>query len=374
MKHQKHSNLIKRNNGNFAPNEIAILGTKCSNIAQIVQNITKKLQKKYKIGYFDASHNFEKQIPFFDKFIYNKNGFFEETINKNDNPYNLKITFNKYDMVFINGNHYPATQQILVLDAEKESSVKKRLKQLNNIQFVITTDKNLDYFSFLTKHYPEIKNLNKYDINDVDNISKHMENLIRQAIPRVNGLVLIGGKSTRMGTDKSKLQYHNKPQSEYLFQLLEDVLGGNHTFFSVRDKYQLQNTQIITDTFLNLGPFGGICSAFQSNPNVAWLSLAIDLPKIDKKLINKLLQHRNPSKIATAFKGKSKKFPEPLITIWEPKAYPVLLQYLAQGYSCPRKVLINNDVKIVEIDDTVIQNINTKEEYNEFINNQKKFT
>ena len=370
-KHQKHSNLIKRNNGNFAPNEIAILGTKCSNIAQIVQNSTQKLQKKYKIGYFDASHNFEKQIPFFDKFTYNKNGFFEEVIDNNDNPYNLKITFNKYDIIFINGNHYPATQQILVLDAEKEASVKKRLEQLNNVQFVITTNKNLDYFPFLTEHYPEIKNLKKYDINDVDNISKHIENLIQQAIPRVNGLVLIGGKSTRMGTDKSKLQYHNKPQSEYLFELLEGVLGINHTFYSVRDKNQLQNTQIITDTFLNLGPFGGICSAFQSNPNVAWLCLATDLPKMDKNLINKLLQYRNPSKIATAFKGKSKKFPEPLITIWEPKAYPVLLQYLAQGYSCPRKVLINNDVEIVEIDDIFIQNINTKEEYDAFINNQK---
>ncbi len=372
MKHQKHSNLIKRNNGNFAPNEIAILGTKCSNIAQIVQNITKKLQKKYKIGYFDASHNFEKQIPFFDKFIYNKNGFFEETINKNDNPYNLKISFNGYDMIFINGNHYPATQQILILDDEKEASVKKRLEQLNNVQFVITTDKNLNFFPFLIERYPEIINLKKYDINDVENITNHLENLIQQTIPRVNGLVLIGGKSTRMGTDKSKLQYHNKPQSEYLFELLEDILGNNHTFFSVRDKDQLQNKKIITDTFLNLGPFGGICSAFQSNPNIAWLSIATDLPKINKNLINKLLQHRNPSKIATTLKGKSKKFPEPLITIWEPKAYHILLQYLAQGYSCPRKVLINNDVEIVEIDDTFIQNINTKEEYNKFISNLKK--
>jgi molybdopterin-guanine dinucleotide biosynthesis protein A len=54
---------------------------------------------------------------------------------------------------------------------------------------------------------------------------------------------------------------------------------------------------------------------------------------------------------------------EPLITIYEPKAYPILLQYLAQGYSCPRKMLINNDVEIVEVDDDLIQNINTPEEF-----------
>jgi molybdenum cofactor guanylyltransferase len=40
-----------------------------------------------------------------------------------------------------------------------------------------------------------------------------------------------------------------------------------------------------------------------------------------------------------------------------------LLQYLAQGYSCPRKMLINNDVEIVEIDDDLIRNINTPEEF-----------
>ena len=62
-------------------------------------------------------------------------------------------------------------------------------------------------------------------------------------------------------------------------------------------------------------------------------------------------------------KGKNKQFVEPLITIYEPKAYPILLQYLAQGYSCPRKMLINSDVEIVEVDDDFIRNINTPEEF-----------
>jgi molybdopterin-guanine dinucleotide biosynthesis protein A len=112
-----------------------------------------------------------------------------------------------------------------------------------------------------------------------------------------------------------------------------------------------------------LGPFGAICSAFQQNPNVAWLVLATDVPFVNSEVIQLLLKHRNPSKIATSIKGKGKEFPEPLITLWEPKAYPVLLNFLAQGYSCPRKVLINSDVEIVEVDDLLIRNINTPEEF-----------
>ena len=52
-----------------------------------------------------------------------------------------------------------------------------------------------------------------------------------------------------------------------------------------------------------------------------------------------------------------------MITIYEPKSYSILLQYLAQGYSCPRKMLINSDVEIVEVEDNLIRNINTPEEY-----------
>jgi molybdopterin-guanine dinucleotide biosynthesis protein A len=36
---------------------------------------------------------------------------------------------------------------------------------------------------------------------------------------------------------------------------------------------------------------------------------------------------------------------------------------LAQGYSCPRKMLINSDVEIVEVDPYFIQNINTPAEF-----------
>jgi len=93
--------------------------------------------------------------------------------------------------------------------------------------------------------------------------------------------------------------------------------------------------------------------------------LATDLPFVDENLVKLLLEKRNPAKVATAIKGKGKQFPEPLITIYEPKSYPVLLQYLAQGYSCPRKMLINSEVEIVEVNDKLIRNINTPDEYTE---------
>ncbi len=54
-KHQKHTNLVRRKNGNFAPNEIAVLGAKCGIISELVQKVSQSLSQ-YKLAYFDASH------------------------------------------------------------------------------------------------------------------------------------------------------------------------------------------------------------------------------------------------------------------------------------------------------------------------------
>ncbi|REH56387.1 molybdopterin-guanine dinucleotide biosynthesis protein A [Tenacibaculum gallaicum] len=358
--HTKHTNLVKKHNDNFAPNEVAILGTKCDIIANLVYEVSKKLSK-YNLGYFDASHAKDVEQNMLSEYTFHHKGNLQLNTTAIVNKYEQRLQFYNHDFVFVNGNHYQGAKQILILDDEKEASVKKRLEQLTNIQFVIKLNESSTYFDCLLERFPNIKNITSYTIDQVDEITQHIQNLIEEYIAPVKGLILVGGKSTRMGTDKSELSYFGKPQKQYAKELLENC--SLDTFFSVQKPSEKENE--IHDTFLNLGPFGGICSAFQKNPNTAWLVLATDVPFVNKELISLLLQKRNPSKVATAIKGKNKEFPEPLITIYEPKAYGKLLQYLAQGYSCPRKMLINSDVEIVEVDDILIRNINTPEEFKE---------
>jgi len=369
-KHQKHAKLVRRNNDIFAPNEIAILGVKCSVITDFVQKITQKLQKKAKIAYLDASHNTELQTPNSDTFTTHASGNLNTSTTSELNEYNERIRFSNYDLLFINGNHFKGGKQILILDNEKEASVKKRLEQLDRIQFVVKRNDDASYFDFLIDKYPTIKNLKCYHIDEVDAIATHIHNLIQETIAPVQGLVLAGGKSSRMGKDKTQLTYHGKSQRDYAVELLEKNLLT--TYVSVAHNQELVSHEFIQDKFIDLGVFGAICSAFQQDPNKAWLVLATDLPFVNDEIIQLLLRHRDPKKIATAVKGKSKEFVEPLITIYEPKAYPILLSYLAQGYSCPRKVLINSDVEIIEVDDDLIRNINTPEEYQKVIKEIQK--
>ena len=109
---------------------------------------------------------------------------------------------------------------------------------------------------------------------------------------------------------------------------------------------------------------GGILSAMQQSPDAAWLTVACDLPFLSSESLGYLIAHRNPSRLATAFKSPDEDFPEPLVTIWEPRAYPVLMQALSEGLSCPRKVLIASDIELLPAPDTTeLQNVNDPAAY-----------
>lgn len=378
--HQKHTNLTRRKNGNFAPNEISILGTKCGIISDLVNQVSLKLSQ-FNLAYFDASHAKPLDSARDDKnnlssFVFHAQG----TVNIDSffpvNEYVQRIQFSQYDYVFINGNHYEGDKQIVLLDSEKEASINKRIDQISDVQFFVKLSNDIEPFQSIKEKFPNWDEIPRYGLDEIKKITEHVSKLISETIPSIKGLVLTGGESTRMGKDKSELEYHGKPQKVFVKELLE--AQGFETFYSVRNKSVVtssvssraesrgeksQTENEIADTFFNLGPFGGICSAFQKDPNSAWMVLATDLPFVNDNLVKLLLERRNPAKVATAIKGKRKQFPEPLITIFEPKAYSILLQFLAQGYSCPRKMIINSDVEIVEVDDDLIRNINTPEEY-----------
>ncbi|KUG08969.1 molybdenum cofactor biosynthesis protein MoaC [Solirubrum puertoriconensis] len=186
----------------------------------------------------------------------------------------------------------------------------------------------------------------------------------QQRVPLLRGLVLAGGQSQRMQTDKGRLHYHGREQREHAAALLAPWC--QEVFVSCRAEQAAElpaGLQPLPDQFLNLGPMGGILSALRHDPNAAWLVVACDLPFLSETTLQHLVQHRNPARVATAFQSPENEFPEPLITIWEPGSYGVLLQFLALGYSCPRKALINSNVELLQAPvPQELRNVNTPAE------------
>jgi molybdopterin-guanine dinucleotide biosynthesis protein A len=182
------------------------------------------------------------------------------------------------------------------------------------------------------------------------------------------GLVLYGGKSTRMGKDKGQLAYHGTPQREYLYKLLENIC--QQVFISIRDEQQASLPaafKFISDSDRYRGPFNGILSAHAMHPQAAWMVLACDLPLIDQATLEQLRDSRDPEKDATALATKKSRLPEPLAAIWEPSGLKKAEVYLSVSESsCPRKFLINSDTRLVYPQrDELLWNANSMDDFME---------
>jgi molybdenum cofactor guanylyltransferase len=164
------------------------------------------------------------------------------------------------------------------------------------------------------------------------------------------GLILCGGRSTRMEEDKSLIAYHGMPQWEYTYNLLLQFLP--EVYLSCRaDQSEIINSgkPVIIDSVVGSdhksgGPSVGLLSAYAAQPSTTWLVLACDLPLLSAQSLEFLIARRDPSKDATAFTNPVSLFPEPLVAIWEPSGLAKLKLSVDEGRNCPRKTLENGDI------------------------------
>jgi len=180
------------------------------------------------------------------------------------------------------------------------------------------------------------------------------------------GLVLAGGRSTRMQRDKAALEYAGRSQLERAVELLTPLV--ERVFVSVRpdqagDPLRARFAQIV-DSGRAEGPIAGIVAAQSRHPDAAWLVLACDLPLLNEKTLQQLLQARRPDRQATAYRSSHDGLPEPLCAIYEPSSREAIAAYVASGRHCPRKFLINADAALLDQPEPgALDNVNTPQEY-----------
>lgn len=136
-----------------------------------------------------------------------------------------------------------------------------------------------------------------------------------------NGLVLAGGRSERMGTDKAFLEYHGKAQWQFVYELL--AASCPKTYLSIRSN--IATFPCISDKYENTGPAAGLLSAFETEMKT-WLVVGIDYPYFGQEALRQLIQEHEPSHIATVFFKPESGYFEPMLGIYEPEFYGHLKQ------------------------------------------------
>lgn len=182
----------------------------------------------------------------------------------------------------------------------------------------------------------------------------------------LKGLVLSGGRSTRMHQDKAVLAYAGETQLDRAMRLLEGRVAA--AYVSVRADQAQEPVRAryaqIQDGAGTAGPMAGIRAAQAADPQAAWLVLACDLPQLDAQTLDALIGSRDPARTATAFRSSHDGLPEPLCAIYEPRSAAGLEAFLATGRNCPRKFLISSDTLLLEQPDPrALDNVNTPDEF-----------
>jgi molybdenum cofactor guanylyltransferase len=187
----------------------------------------------------------------------------------------------------------------------------------------------------------------------------------------IYGLVLGGGSSSRMGQDKGLLEYHGKPQREYLFTLLD--LFCEKVFLSAKENTLIsESLNPIYDIFPIASPLNGLLSAIEHNATVSWLTVPVDMPFIDEEVIRFLLEQRDQTSMATCFFDSDGRLPDPLLCVWETHAFLPLQEYHKAGNISPRDFLIHHPVKMIQSPFPDLHtNINTPTELTRFQNRNR---
>lgn len=108
------------------------------------------------------------------------------------------------------------------------------------------------------------------------------------SLAKLTGVVLAGGKSQRMGTDKAALQWQGSSLLKSRFRLLETALN---TECYVSGRYP--GFRYIEDLTESMGPLSGLYSCLQALPEQFCLFVPVDMPLLNEQVLDFMInQHR----------------------------------------------------------------------------------
>lgn len=113
----------------------------------------------------------------------------------------------------------------------------------------------------------------------------------------ITGIILCGGKSSRMKTNKALLKLGNKTIIEIILDEMKKVLSDVVLSANECDDFAFLNIPIVKDIQLNRGPLSGIYSALKNSESSKNFVVTCDLPLIDSRLIEYISKVESDKKI-----------------------------------------------------------------------------
>jgi molybdenum cofactor guanylyltransferase len=354
----------------FHPFEVAFCGYSGSGKTTLIAAIVRQLSARLSIAYYKhGCHRFDLDREGKDSWTVGQAGASTVMISDpekkavvttqgSDTSWLERHAFSDHDILIVEGLKELPLPKLVLVDRERRILDLVGNGSLTNVAALVVPDDPAAYATF---------GLPVLHRDSTSALAAFIETLLLDRSLKespLHALVLAGGRSLRMGSDKALLEYHAKNQLVHTTALLQPHC--REVFVSCREEqaetYRHFGIPLITDSYLGIGPLGGLLSAQRHLPGAAWIVAACDLPLLDEATLRQLSSQRNPLRFATAFRDPHSGCLEPLCACYEPKSRNRLLLRHLEGDNSLSAFLKESRVEeLTPHDSGALRNINDPE-------------
>jgi molybdopterin-guanine dinucleotide biosynthesis protein A len=180
------------------------------------------------------------------------------------------------------------------------------------------------------------------------------------------GIVLAGGKSLRMGTDKGLIKAKGKMLIEHVIDAMKPLVN-DIILVSNEKKYDQLGHRRVEDEFQNYGPLAGLYSGLKHSKSESNLVLSCDVPSIQTKVLKKLIEIDDSSYDVVQVESQHQTMP--LIALYKKSCMKTFLTLLQKNERRLRFAVNQMHTKTLVLDSKwqeLVRNFNTKEDLKAF--------
>jgi len=184
----------------------------------------------------------------------------------------------------------------------------------------------------------------------------------------ITGIILSGGKSSRMGSDKGFVLYKNKPFIQHVIDAMQPLVN-EIIIVSDNPAYDSFKLKRINDSIKDAGPLAGLYSGLQASKTELNIVLSCDVPLMNTKTLQKLIDEVSDEIDVIQIKSKGKEMP--LIAMYKKHCKAVCYSLLEEGERRLRIALEQLKVKTITLDEfqeKFTENINTQDDLKKISN------
>ena len=178
----------------------------------------------------------------------------------------------------------------------------------------------------------------------------------------ITGIVLAGGKSSRMGSDKGLLTINDKTFVEHVIVAMKPLVDKIIIVSNNKD-YDQFGYRRVEDSIKDSGPLAGLYSGLKHSETEFNLVLSCDIPMIKTEILKKLVDADLENHEVVQIESNTKTMP--LIAMYKKQCMHKCLELLQQGERRLRVAVNELKTKTIIIDaefDQFVKNVNTKED------------